>query len=180
VAEKTYTLKELARLVAGTSDAEPVKEAARRIQHWASHGMLWEPEGYGADGMSVGRGRVRRYPQDIAYKCALYAAMADRDFSTAQMGSVAMILSHDPFGGRKGGPDLVEAAKKGEGADVVLVVDMVRKVLPERLSIEFGMTQEDYPPSVRRRELFRLPAEIPSWEGGIFLNLSAIFAKVRA
>ncbi len=156
-----YSLKDLASLIAKSPDEVRVKEASRRIQHWASIGLL-EAAGLETEQRHVGRGRVRRYPKVMAFWCALFAAMADRGFSALEVTRALAALNLHQAGVAKRGVDLVQAAMEGEGADVILILET-----------------KETPTGQFRRKLVRLPAEIPVWTGGVFLNLSEIFASAK-
>ena len=72
----TYTLKTLARRIAADDSEEAVKTAARRVEHWASTG-LFDIAGVDIGPKILGRGRVRRYPEEAVPWCLIWGALTD-------------------------------------------------------------------------------------------------------
>ena len=85
------TLKTLVRRIAIDDRDETLKSAARRIEHWSAVGL------FGAAGVDIGpkamgRGRVRRYPEEAVPWCLLWSALADRGLGIVAMGSVTQAI----------------------------------------------------------------------------------------
>ena len=156
---ETLPLKELARAVAGTKNSTLVSTVTRQIQHWTSTGLL---DRVGLKQKSVGRGRVRKYPREMVYWCALLHALAQTGYTNSDMEEV---LKHLSRGAER---KLVAQAMAGRGLDVYLVFYSP----PSNLKKSY--------PALQQLELFKGSVTLKSeWVFGSFVNLSAIFATVH-
>jgi hypothetical protein len=156
-----YTLKALAQRIVTDDSEEAVKTAARRIEHWASRG-LFKVAGLDIGPKALGRGRVRRYPEESLSWCLLWCALADRDLGLVQMSITTMAIKlklRDK--GQQG--RWLRQAMRGEGRALFLF---------EERSGEFVDTWEG------AWKLARSPIELgDAWTGGTFINITAIYAN---
>ena len=161
-----FNLKALAARVAVDGSAEAAKTAAGRIDHWASMGMF-DVAGVDIGPKTLGRGRVRRYPEGALRWCLLWSALADRG-----LGVVAMVITT-----QKIQISLVEKgqeakwlrqAMRGEGPALFLFDESAGQ---HELGAGRGIT-------AYRIKLSRSPIKLPDdWAGGFFLNLTAVFER---
>ena len=84
----SFTLKALAQRIATDDSEEAVKTAARRVEHWVSTG-LFDVAGVNIGPKALGRGRVRKYPEEALPWCLLWASLADRDLGLTVMVTTA-------------------------------------------------------------------------------------------
>lgn len=150
----TWTARELAdRLAPSGSEADRAL-AMRRIQHWTAEELILPVERY------TGRGRVRRYPRAELLDAALLWEMAERQMSAERMRATmaGIWFSHEDL-------DLHHRFFVAlEGSRRVLVLVNMSKSLEGKRAADLD------PPD----------ATIPSdWEVGLWIDLTAIFARLR-
>ena len=158
----TYTLKTLSRRIAPDSSDEAVATAAGRVEHWASSG-LFGIAGVDIGPKALGRGRVRRYPEEALPWCLLWAAMADRGLGPVAMLDAVATIRLKLLSKRQDKKWLLEAMR-GEGPALFL--------LQERFGTE--------PPGTRNYKFKLARAPIPladNWSGGFLINLTEVYAK---
>jgi hypothetical protein len=157
-----YTLKALAQRIATDDSEEAVKTAARRIEHWVSAG-LFKLVGVDIGPKALGRGRVRRYPEESLTWCLLWAALAKRGLGLIEISSAAMKIRLKLRNrGRQG--QWLRQAMRGEGPALFLF--------------------DEWPPGeivdtwAGNWKLARSPIELDdTWTGGFFINITAIYAN---
>ncbi len=163
----TYTLKALAGRVAADDSDEATKSAARRIEHWSSMGVF-DAAGVDIGPKSLGRGRVRRYPEEALLWCLLWSALADRGLGVVAMATTTAKLRLKllrPGRERK----RLEQAMRGEGPGLFLIDE---STATDQAFLGKGN-------KVTKWRLARSPIELTNdWSGGFFLNLTAIFKQV--
>ena len=162
----TYTLKALARRIATDDSEEAVKTAARRVEHWSSTG-IFDIAGVDIGPKALGRGRVRKYPEEVLPWCLLWGALANRG-----LGVVAMVTTTNAIRiklldrGRE--RKWLEQAMRGEGPALFLID-------------ESTATDQAFLGKGNRATKWRLdrsPIKLTDdWSGGFFLNLTAIYAR---
>ena len=161
-----YTLKTLSRRIASDSSDEAVATAARRVEHWVSAGLFdiaWVDIGPKA----MGRGRVRKYPEEALPWCLLWTWMADHGLGPVIMASVATTIR---------GRLLIKSperkwllqAMRGEGPALFL-------------HSEFMSDEQGVPQGPRRQskvKFSRSPIRFADdWSGGLTINLTRIYAR---
>ncbi len=161
-----YTLKVLSRRVASDDSDEAVKSAARRIEHWATVG-LFDAADVNIGPRALGRGRVRRYPEDALVWCLIWAALADRGFGVVAMATTTAKLRLKL---RSRGPERkwLEEAMRGEGPALFLIDESIATD-----KAAFGTGNE-----ITKWGLKRSPITLADdWCGGHFINLTAIYKQ---
>lgn len=165
----TYTLKTLARRIASDDSAEAAATAARRVEHWASTG-LFDAAGVDIGPKALGRGRVRKYPEEALPWCFLWASLADRGLGLIAMVSTVQAIQIKLL--EKGQEARwLRPAMRGEGPALFLLQE------------HFGADPVGRGHSVKRYnwKLARSPIQLAdSWSGGFFINLTAIYARAAS
>ena len=161
-----YNLKALARRIAPDSSAAALKLAAGRVEHWASTG-LFNAAGVDVGPKALGRGRVRKYPEEALMWCLLWAALADRGLGVVAMATTASKLRLKLLSQSRERKWL-EQAMRGEGPALFLIDE----------SIATDKAAFDTRNEVTKWRLSRSPIKLTSdWSGGFFINLTAIYAR---
>lgn len=162
----SYTLKALARRVASDDSEEAIKSAARRIEHWGAAGLMGLASiEFGPK--AIGRGRVRRYPEEVVPWCLLWAALADRGFGIVTMAGTTQAIE---FARIKAGQESrwLRQAMRGEGPTLFLFDESAGIREP---GTRYGLGHFKF-------KLARSPIKLSdSWSGGVFLNLTAVYAS---
>ena len=87
-----YTLTQLAEKVAGAVDLDIVKTVSRRIESFqASRLFKFVQVDVGPD--RLGRGRVRKYPEEAVRWARLWNALADQDTGLIEMAAATQFLA---------------------------------------------------------------------------------------
>lgn len=162
-----YNLKSLARRIASDDSAEASKTAAGRIDHWASTGLF---DGAGVDigPKALGRGRVRRYPEEALPWCLIWAALADRGLGIVAMASTTSSIRLKLLNRGQQGKWLRQAMR-GEGPALFLFNE---SIATDRASFNTDI-------GITKWKLARSPIELTDdWPGGFFINLTAVYARV--
>ena len=161
-----YNLKALAARVASDSSAEAHKTAAGRIDHWASTG-LFNIASVDIGPKTLGRGRVRRYPEGALRWCLLWSALADRGLGIVAMTIATQKIQISLFE-KEQEAKWLRQAMRGEGPALFLFDESAGQ---HELGTGHGIT-------AYRIKLSRSPIKLPDdWAGGFFLNLTAVFEK---
>jgi len=164
-----YNLKALAARVASDGSAEAGKTAAGRIDHWASTG-LFDIAGVDIGPKALGRGRVRKYPEEALPWCLLWSALADRGLGIVAMTGMAQGIRIKLL--EKGQASRwLRQAMRGEGPALFLFQEY------------FGGEPIGGGHSARQYswKLARSPVQLAdSWSGGFFINLTAIYARAAS
>jgi len=155
----TYTLSELAERVAGTAAPEAVATASRRIEHWYSSGLFASAK-VDVGPKHLGRGRVRRYPQEAIAWARLWSAMAEYELGVVAMAQATMAIKLKML--RNPTKAMLEEAMRGEGPATFLL-------LPSS-----GARDVDVQPFAIARAPIQLSDQ---FLGGWVLNLTAIFTQ---
>ncbi len=162
----SYTLKALAQRVASDGSEEAIKTAARRIEHWGAAGLMGVASiEFGPK--AIGRGRVRRYPEETLPWCLLWAALADRGFGIVTMAGTTHAIE---FVRIKGGQEWkwLRQAMRGEGPALFLFDESAGLRVP---GVRYGFGHFKF-------KLARSPIKLShGWSGGVFLNLTAVYAS---
>ncbi len=162
----TYPLKDIARRIAADDSEEAIKTAARRIEHWASTG-IFDAAGVDIGPKALGRGRVRKYPEEALVWCLLWAALADRGLGVVAMATTASKLRMKLLP-RSRERKWLEQAMRGEGPALFLIDE----------SIATDKTAFDTRNEVTKWRLSRSPIKLTDdWSGGFFINLTEVYAK---
>ncbi len=162
-----YTLKVLSRRIAADDSDEAIKSAARRIEHWSTTGV------FGAAGIDIGpkalgRGRVRRYPEEAISWCLLWSELADRMLGIVAMVSMTSAIRVKLLDRGQQGKWLRQAMR-GEGPALFLLDESAGL---HELGAGHGITAYKF-------KLARSPIQLgDDWAGGSFINLTAVYAKV--
>lgn len=159
----TLTLTQLAKQLAGTGDPDRVKTVIRRVDHW--HGVgLFKLVRVDLGPERIGRGRVRRYPENATSWCRLWNSLADQGLGAPELVKatgfiqLTMLNSEEKF--------LIEAAMQGDGPALFLIMDSP--------PAEFTHTWSG------NWKIARSPIQLgESWRGGRFINLTAAFNPDR-
>lgn len=163
----SYTLKTLSRRIASDSSDEAAATAARRVEHWASTG-LFDIAGVDIGPKALGRGRVRKYPEEALSWCLLWAALADRGLGLAAMATTAQAIRLKLLDKGQEGKWLRQAMR-GKGPALFLF-DGSAGLLEQ--SVGHGVVREF------KYKLARSPIKLTDdWSGGFFLNLTAIYTR---
>ena len=162
-----YTLKTLSRRIAFDNSDEATATAARRIEHWASTG-LFDIAGVDIGPKALGRGRVRKYPEEALLWCLLWASLADRDLGLTVMATTAQGIRLKLLDKGQQGKWLRQAMR-GEGPALFLF-DGSAGLLEH--SVGHGVVRQF------NWKLARSPVRLAdSWSGGFFLNLTEVYAR---
>ena len=164
-----YTLKTLSRRIALDSSEEAVATAAGRIEHWVPVG-LFDIAGVDIGPKAMGRGRVRKYPEEALAWCLLWAAMADRGLGPVIMGSVATTIRVKLLG-KSPERKWLHQAMRGEGPALFLLTEF----MPDEQGVLQG-------PRMQSKVKFaRSPIRLAdNWTGGFFINLTVIYARAAS
>lgn len=155
-----YTLKTLARRIAFDDSEEAIKSAARRIEHWASVGLM-RHAGLDIGAKAIGRGRVRRYPEEAVPWCLLWGAFANRGFGITTMA---------------GATHVIQLKLLDNGQEAKWLRQAMRGELPSLFLLDESAGLRD--PIAGKFKLARSPIELADdWSGGCFLNLTEIYDR---
>lgn len=165
-ASMTYTLKALSCRIAADGSDEAAKTAARRIEHWISAG-LFGLAGVDIGPKALGRGRVRRYPEEALPWLLIWSALADRGLGVVAMSittsSIRLKLLNKGQEGK-----WLRQAMRGEGPALFLINE----------SIATDQVSLDRSSGIAKWKLGRSPIKLTDdWSGGFLLNLTMIFKR---
>ena len=162
-----YNLKALAARVASDSTAEAHKTAAGRIDHWASAG-LFGVAGVDIGPKALGRGRVRRHPEEALPWCLIWTALADRGLGIVAMASTTSAIRLKLLDRGQQGRWLRQAMR-GKGPTLFLFDE---SIATDQASLNSGI-------GISNWKLARSPIKLTDdWSGGFFINLTAVYARV--
>ena len=166
IVSMTYTLTQLAESVAGTVDPDIVKTVSRRIETYTASGL------FGCVQVDVGperlgRGRVRKFPNQAVRWARLWNAFADQGTGTFEIVNATQSLSM-VLEGNFVETDWLKDALEGKGPATFLFMEHI----PVRTKVSgiYG----PYPGPKIQRSPIDLDA---ASRGGRYINLTAIFSN---
>ena len=162
----TYTLKTLARRIALDDSDEAAATAARRVEHWASTG-LFEFADVDIGPKALGRGRVRRYPEEALPWCLFWNELAERGLGIVAMTNLGLTI-RATLSEKSRERGWLEKAMRGEGPALFLFDEIAAT---DQTFVGHRIHQSKW-------KFARSPIKLTDdWSGGFFINLTAVYGR---